>query len=256
MQYLFVITYGRSGSTALLNLLNAIDGYTIRGENNGIASLLAKTVSQLKAVQAEPHAKAVNPSAPWYGILEPDADKWGAGLAQAFSDEFLRPQPDTRVLGFKEIRYTHQELTTEDYHQTIDFLADYFPNARFIFNTRAWSEVAESGWWRYYPNVLEVRKLVKSADQRFRASLDRLGDRAFLIDHADYKGNPDGFRPMLSWMNEEIADDVLEAVTRQKLNHMQPGYDDRGKVLKLRRMISWRLAGLPVRASVRRASGS
>ena len=45
MQYLFVITYGRSGSTVLLNLLNAIEGYTIRGENCGIVSHLARTVS-------------------------------------------------------------------------------------------------------------------------------------------------------------------------------------------------------------------
>lgn len=256
MQYLFVITYGRSGSTVLLNLLNAIEGYTLRGENNGIMTQLAKSASLLRQAQAEPHAKAVRPSAPWYGILEPDAAKWGDRLAEAFTHEFLRPDPGTRVIGFKEIRYTRHEMTDAEYHEVIDFMAAHFPGSRFIFNTRAWSEVAESGWWRYYPNVREVRTLVRSADARFRASVERLGDRAFLIDHAEYRGNPTGFRPMLDWLGEELPDAALAHITEQKLKHMQYAYDDRGTLLKLRRAVSWWRAGLPVRASVRRASGS
>ena len=32
--YVFVMTYGRSGSTLLMGLLNTIPGYLIRGEND------------------------------------------------------------------------------------------------------------------------------------------------------------------------------------------------------------------------------
>lgn len=238
MQYLFVITYGRSGSTVLLNLLNAIDGYTIRGENSGVVNHLSRTVSLLAAVQKEPHAKAVNPSAPWYGILEPDVDTWGRRLAQAFEAEFLRPEPDTRVLGFKEIRYTIDEMSDTDYHDTIDFLARYFPGSRFIFNTRDWSEVAESGWWRYYPDVRRVRDIIRSGDRRFRASVETLGDRAFLIDYADFKGKPEGFRPLIDWLGAALSDEALARITEQKLRHMKLAQEDRGKVLRLRRKLS------------------
>lgn len=34
--YLFVVTYGRSGSTLVQGLLNSIPGYLIRGENRGV----------------------------------------------------------------------------------------------------------------------------------------------------------------------------------------------------------------------------
>ena len=38
-----IVTYGRSGSTLLMGLLNAIDGYRIRGENfNCFEELRAK----------------------------------------------------------------------------------------------------------------------------------------------------------------------------------------------------------------------
>ncbi len=256
MQYLFVITYGRSGSTVLLNLLNAIDGYAIRGENSGIVNHLAKTVSLLAEVQAEPHAKSVNPHAPWYGILDPDVESWGRRLADAFAAEFLRPEQDTRVLGFKEIRYTGDHVTDAEYHDTIDFLARFFPGSRFIFNTRAWSEVVESGWWRYYPNVKEVGDLVRSADERFKTSIKRLGDRAFLIDHGEFAGNPTGFRPLISWLGETLSDDELDKITQHKLKHMQLAHEDRGRLLRLRRLVSKQFAGASVKATARRASGS
>ena len=256
MQYLFVITYGRSGSTVLLNLLNAIEGYTIRGENCGIVSHLAKTVSLLRHEQAQPHAKAHAPHAPWYGIMDPDVDQWGQRLARAFAAEFLRPEADTRVLGFKEIRYSADELSDADYAATIDFLATYFPDSRFIFNTRAWAQVAESGWWRYYPNVRAVSELVRSADQRFHRSVEALGARAFLIDHAEYAGRPEGFRPMLDWLGEEMSEAVLAQITAQKLKHLQQGRDDRGTVLRLRRKLSMAMARASLRVPGRRASGS
>jgi hypothetical protein len=40
MQYLFIVTHGRSGSTALMRVLNALPGYCIRGKPDRLRPLL------------------------------------------------------------------------------------------------------------------------------------------------------------------------------------------------------------------------
>ena len=196
MQYLFVITYGRSGSTVLLNLLNAIEGYTIRGgelrhcQPSGQDGQRCCATNRRNRMARQPCAACALVWHSWIRMWISGASVWPS----AFAAEFLRPEADTRVLGFKEIRYSADELSDADYAATIDFLATYFPDSRFIFNTRAWAQVAESGWWRYYPNVRAVSELVRSADQRFRP-LGRGPGRAGVSDRSRRICRPAGGVP-------------------------------------------------------------
>ncbi|MBN9890476.1 sulfotransferase [Salipiger abyssi] len=239
MQYVFVITYGRSGSTVLMNFLNCIDGYCIRGENNGAVNALALSAGRLHDAQDEYAQTKQTPSAPWFGLLNTDAEAYALGLGDVFSREFLRPDENTHVTGFKEIRFTPDDISDAEYIQAIDFMAAAFPGSRFIFNTRNWREVARSGWWRYRTDLGRVRKCIEGADARFRDSMEKLGDRAFLIDYEEFKGKPEGFRPLLKWLGEELSAEQLASITGTKLQHGQRKSDDRGRLLRLRRALYW-----------------
>lgn len=46
--YVFIITYGRSGSTLTQNLLNSLPGYCIRGENSNLLYFLSKAADLCK----------------------------------------------------------------------------------------------------------------------------------------------------------------------------------------------------------------
>ncbi|MEM7690525.1 MAG: sulfotransferase [Pseudomonadota bacterium] len=221
MEYLFVVTYGRSGSTVLLNLLNAIDGYCIRGENGGVLNALAASHSQLKKGREANAGHNEEPHTPWYGISETDPDRWAQSLAEVFTRDILQTPPGTRVAGFKEIRYTPGALDEDAYRAMIDFQASAFPTSRFIFNTRDSQEVAKSGWWPHSKirGARDVHELVAICDKRFGESCATLGERAFLIDYADYNGKPEGFRPLLSWLGEEVPRADLERVCARKLDH-------------------------------------
>ena len=227
MRHLFVVTYGRSGSTVLVNLLNAIDGYCIRGENGGVLAKLALAARRLAEVQVEqaPHNQA--PDTPWYGIAEVDPDQWARTLAEGFERDVLRPPPGTRVTGFKEIRYIPEFLDESQYDATIAFMADAFPDSRFIFNTRHHAEIARSGWWPDEYTPREVETLIAQCDARFRRSTERLGKRGFLIDHADYNGRPEGFAPLLAWLGEELAPERVAAICERQLTHLK--YEDSGE---------------------------
>jgi hypothetical protein len=163
------------------------------------------------------------PDTPWYGVKQARPGAFAASIADAFARDIIAPPEGTRVTGFKEIRYTPEHLSDAEYDATIGFMADMFPNSRFIFNTRDGAEVARSGWWatlkRYTP--ADVKRIVRACDERFERSREQLGERAFIIDYAHYNGKPEGFLPLLEWLGEELPFERLEQICAKKLRHLQ-----------------------------------
>lgn len=219
MKHLFVVTYGRSGSTVLLNLLNAIDGYCIRGENQGVLKQLGIAASQTRKVAEEYKPKEPGVEHPWYGIDLADTDGFERALADAFVRYVLVPPANARVTGFKEIRYTPQRMSDEEFDQVIAFMLTAFDDARIVFNTRDWRQVAKSGWWaKLAPR--KVRRIVGACDERFRRAHARYPERTFMIDHARFNGNPDGFSPLLQWLGETPDRERVRAVSETRLVHL------------------------------------
>lgn len=237
LRFLFVITYGRSGSTMLLNVLNSLDGFCIRGENSGVATYLAKAAACVSRAREKHSDHAGVPQSPWFGIDDVDPIRLRQNLARVLVDDILSPPRGARTVGFKEVRYSSFDFDDQEYQQTLDFLADGFPEARFIFNTRNWEEVSNSGWWRYLPSRREIRKIIEDADRRFSESATQLGNRAFKIDYSQFKDTPAGFRPLLDWLGETVSDEQLAQIASQKLNHLSKSQEDRGRWLRLRRQL-------------------
>ncbi len=146
---LFVVTYGRSGSTLLQGLLNAIDGYRVYGENGGF---LAKLHDAYEAL-ADAHAHLPNPvhdrpSNPWFGGSRYDLESLNAGFRRFVDETLFRPNADpaVRVYGFKEIR--HLELGDDKLSRLLAFIRRIYPRSAVVFNTRDIGDVLKSGWWR------------------------------------------------------------------------------------------------------------
>ncbi|MGI8840548.1 MAG: sulfotransferase [Caulobacteraceae bacterium] len=146
---LFVVTYGRSGSTLLQGLLNAIAGYRVYGENGGFLAELMGAHAAL----ADAHDHLLNPihdrpSNPWFGASRYDPASLDAGFRRFVDDVLFRPgsDPPARVLGFKEIR--HHDLEEEKLSRLLAFARRLYPRSAIIFNTRRVADVLKSGWWR------------------------------------------------------------------------------------------------------------
>ena len=78
----FIVTYGRSGSTLVQNMLNALPGACIRGENENLLAPFARAWDMLR--HSERGAKlrdaghATGPATPWYRFEEVTPDRFGA----------------------------------------------------------------------------------------------------------------------------------------------------------------------------------
>ncbi|HET9499545.1 MAG TPA: sulfotransferase, partial [Marmoricola sp.] len=205
----FVLTYGRSGSTLLQAILNATPGVLIRGENRGITHLLYEF--HATAVKEGPHVKhfARRPFNPWFGMYDFPAQVSLDRIRALVTDTLLRPGPDTRLTGFKEIRWDHDDLA-----EFVAFLREVFPGARFIVNTRRHEDVArsmaKSGWW---PEVDDPLAHVARAEERIRTVARDLGDDAHEVCYDDYVAAPEALRGLFDWLGVPFdLDRVTEVI--------------------------------------------
>lgn len=232
--YVFVITYGRSGSTLLQNVLNAIDGYCIRGENLNVLYPLFRAIRRVEVGQdfswrrdelgkpeqdRHPRAQEILglPIDPWYGAELFDPHEFGQALCDAFVRTGLNLPQGTRVGGFKEIRFG-EDITAFDAY--LDMLRTHFPAARFIMHTRNHDAVLRSGWW-VRKSRLKSRRLLTRLDQCFAAYADAHSDCCFMLHYNDYRDNLDALEPLFAFLNEPFDTAMVEKVLSRELVHLK-----------------------------------
>lgn len=230
--YVFVVTYGRSGSTLTQNLLNTIPGYAIRGENGNLTEFLAHAIDMVashdmyrwrredlpkRRSARRPYLRPIlgKPHDPWAGAERVDPDTFALDLMNVFVKRVLRPPKDCRVAGFKEIRL-HENPAFFRTH--LDTLRRYFPNARILFQRRNLEDVAQSGWWLAMPRDEVVAQLTR-ADGLFQAYAQDHPDVCHLVDYEALTASSDHARSLFDFLREPLDEAVLKRVLWTALTH-------------------------------------
>ena len=205
MDHVFVMTYGRSGSTLLMGILNSIPGWLLRGENrHAMRHLYEFHRSGLRERARVDPQRASQPTHPWFGI-EGYPDQASLDHIRALAEAtLLRPEPDTRVTGYKEIRWYDEDLP--DY---LEFLRQVFPGARFVLNTRNLADVAASNYWTHKDDPLGQ---VTRNEAKMLAAAEGLGDAVRRVHYDDYVADPEVLRGLFDWLGEDFDVDAVRAV--------------------------------------------
>ena len=230
--YVFVVTYGRSGSTLTQNLLNAIPGYAIRGENANLTHLFAKAIHLVREHEMfrwrredlekprderRPYLKPIlgKPWDPWAGAEKVDPDQFSLALMDLFVRQVLRPPKDCRVSSFKEIRFHEDAAFFRDH---LDIMRTVFPKARFLFQRRNHEAVAKSSWWAKQPRE-KVFAQLRQAEQLFLAYAAAHPDCAMMLDYEGLVSGPGYIRGMHDFLGEPMDRQAVEAVLARSLRH-------------------------------------
>jgi hypothetical protein len=206
--FLFIVTYGRSGSTLLQGVLSSIPGYLIRGENGGVAYQLYRFHTTATKRSTSKGGKWKSPQSAWFGIGGYPQELAVQELRRLMLTTVIRPERDSRVVGFKEIRWLQEDL-----YDYVDFLREVFPGARFVVNTRNLDDVAASKWWAEDP---ESRQVLGQAETRMLGLMDRLGDAAYHIHYDDYAQNPAKLRGLFDWLGEGFDESKVAKVMAKR----------------------------------------
>jgi hypothetical protein len=233
--YLFVITYGRSGSTLTQNLLNSIPGYCIRGENAHVTSFLCRAILAIERDENIKRRRALarrpngtdrvllrkmmgKPFDPWYGAESINVPQFGKGLFNSFVRSCLNLPDGTRVGGFKEIRLPY---APDLFDSHLDILRVYFPSTRFIFQTRDYATISKSAWWASR-DPEETKSFLKMADSLFLNYLNRHPDICFHLRYETYSEDPTALKPLFKFLDEPFDAERIASILAQKLTHAKP----------------------------------
>lgn len=167
--FVTVVTYGRTGSTAIQASLNALPGVLVRGENYAAMRGLGTYLQSIAEVADRHHAgKSTHP---WYGSAQLDPSAILADIRRHVIDYLLRPAASTTWIGFKEVRYEPGHFASYDeLLQHLIFLGRLFPGLRYVINVREPVDAARSGWWPENTDALEV--LTTTRDWLLSATAD------------------------------------------------------------------------------------
>lgn len=226
LRFVTVVTYGRTGSTALQAALNALPGVVVRGENYGALRGLHDYVQAIAETADRHHAG--RPSHPWFGSARLDPDAVLRGLRDHVVELLLRPPRGTTWAGFKEVRYEPGHFA--DYDLLLEyllFLDALLPGIVYVVNVRSPEDAARSGWWTEHADAATV--LAQSRDRLIRATSDLtevFGEgRVVLLDYDEWSQDPDVLVTALASVGLPRADDAVRDVLVTRLEH---GHSDGG----------------------------
>lgn len=235
--FVFIVTYGRSGSTLLQSILNSIPGHQIRGENYNALFHIYQTWKSLyqarwirgglepaeseqrwRALSLRPRLESQDPTTPnkpWYGIEKVSPDDVARQLVDVFISSVLQPSDGVQISGFKEIRFCE---AGEDFEPYLDFIYDFFPNCRFVFNTRSHAAVVKSRWWAEMDPDWVIGFL-QNADQLFGHYAAKHPDRSLHMHYDDYVQDWSEFRRLFDFLAKEYDADLVSKIMSQRLRH-------------------------------------
>lgn len=177
---IFIVTYGRTGSTLLQAMLNTAPGTDIEGENFGFLYFLLSAHRALRASRAQIAAAGPDKvSHPFYGASRGyrlESEREVLELARRF---LRHGSPATTVCGFKDVRYDLPDL--EDY---LDFLKTIGARPHFVLLTRNHDDVLASGFMRKADGP-EARSRLEAMEQAFAGFAARNPGNTSTADYTD-----------------------------------------------------------------------
>lgn len=216
--YIFIVTYARSGSTLLQSLINSAPGVQIRGENNNTLFHLFRAFQSSKDTkQRGEHNQQLAPDTPWYGAGSLKPNQLAKNVVNTFVRTILSPDAGIHTTGFKEIRYVPYFMDKQTFEAYMNFLLREFPNSRIVFNSRDFADVARSGWNQKHP-IEKIKQEVQSCDRRF-IDYNKGNPRTLHWHYENSLTDPQKIRSLFKFLDLPYDPARVQAVLNKPLNH-------------------------------------
>ena len=230
LQFVTVVTYGRTGSTVIQAALNALPGVLVRGENYAAFRGLQAYVQSIAETADRHHAG--RPSNPWFGSAKLDPNEVVTDIRRHVVDTVLRPRPSTAWLGFKEIRYEPGHFASYDLLLSyLLFLDTLFPGIRYVVNVRDPESAARSGWWPDHGDPIAALAQTRAWLAEAVEDLTRMlgTGRAVLLDYDTWTDSPAALAEAFASVGLPRDEAAVRTAMGERLSHgAHASYGDEG----------------------------
>lgn len=221
-RFVLVVTFGRSGSTLVQGLLNALPRTLVRGENNLFVLPIYRSLAAVREFRRlHLHHRTSNSASAFYGLNAirrgPFLDALNRVVVASVRGGL--PANDFDVLGFKEVLW--HRIEPEETEEFFTFLDQALPGVRYVLNTRDPADALKSGFW------------LRTDEERARSDIERVldiqqhlretrADRVFDVRYEELTDGGEGaertLRGLAEFVTGEAPDEATLAGMRELLS--------------------------------------
>lgn len=216
-RHAFIVTYGRSGSTLLMGLLNEISGWLITGENNNYVYHIFLSIKSARAAQNEfGKTKPKAPTHPWWGIDKLNIAELEKALSIALENSLVS-NTNARVLGFKEVRYP-KIMEDGNLDEYLYFITKTFPHSVLIFNFRNLDDVMKSKWWARADTTARAknREMLENFESCCKTYHQRHQDSSYIVKYESLVRDTKEAEKLVRFLGEELSESSITALLNKR----------------------------------------
>jgi len=213
-KFIFICSYGRTGSTLLKNIISTIPDSHISGENGNSLYFLFQSFYQIekfKIAFKKDNVESIFDEDQAFAYLNKvDTKKYQQELWQVFLNNVIIPKENSRVIGFKEIRALHDEKNLSAF---INFMLTIAKDAKILFATRNDEQVMNSAWWAKDINAKEklvhYRNLIEYHHNQNK-------DKTYICHYNTYLNNFEETKKIFDFLEEDMDYEKIQTVINKK----------------------------------------
>lgn len=216
-RFVFVVTYGRSGSTLTQGMLNTLPRTLVRGENNLYLLPMFRAYASLESFKDKFGGPgAAKASSAFYGLREVDLDAFAVSVRQLVQQQLLGDVAPSDIdrLGFKEVLW--HRIKPEEWSDFFGFMDLAFDDPRYVLNRRDVAMTSTSGFWqKKEPGVAEqqINRVRRLQDFLRESRADRCVDTQFEAMTSDDEAiAAEQLRRLAEFVTGSCDDDLLAAL--------------------------------------------
>lgn len=183
-----------------------------------------KSICHAKCHAKEFGCKRTTETSPWFGGEFLKGGEYMDHIRSFVRSSLLAEKagdPEIKCLGFKEIRYTEEDINN-DFEEYLDFLKIFFPNVAFVFNTRNIKDTRTSDWWRKKdPNY--VVKLLGRADRQFDKYAKKHPECTFSLKYEDVVSKNKKLEQLFDFLGAPYDSDTIDKVINKEHSYGKKG---------------------------------
>lgn len=220
MKSLYVVTYGRSGSTLLTGYLSKLPGIDLKGENYLFPLPLADAEARLADAVALKYGGRQKSSSPWYGSQLFNLERWQRDIRRALLNQLYPRQPIPKTIGFKEIRWWYR-LSEQDFERKLQWLIGIRPPGGIVFLTRNLDKTMAGAWWATQSD--EDRAHSRAGLEKFEELAKQYAsvhtDHSVLVTYEDFTTSPDPARRICDMLGITFEERVWKQTLGERYSY-------------------------------------
>ena len=220
MKSLYVVTYGRSGSTLLTGYLSKLPGIDLKGENYLFPLPLAEAESRLADAVALKYGGRHRSSSPWYGSHLFNLERWRRDIRRAMLNQLYPRQPIPKTIGFKEIRWWYR-LSEDDFESKLQWLISIRPPGGIVFLTRNLDKTMAGAWWA--TQSAEQRAHSRAGLERFEGLVRQYAaahpEHSVHVTYEDFTTSPESARRICEMLGTPFDERVWNSTLGERYSY-------------------------------------